>query len=360
MRNRQSTLINFGGPPWQENFPSFLNSGIGSGPTNINRSESTFLTHETSYTNTGYDAGAGYGAPASSIINDTIYLDPSSLTPVIGGVSYSGPYIPMYPPQSSILVDSYVRTTGGFFNVARTFYKIDISITTGLIFYTLRAPYTFLTSDSYYILEDSPTVERDPLLIISALDDVASYHSQVINVTIPDQNRTVTGVGATATANMSITLNLNHNPNYMEYKLLTEADAVLCNNLPLPISSSLTKSFFDSLASPTLGEAISLGGCDYWGIIKYSGFPFSTIEPTIDLESSADGILGQELSNSIRFDGTIAGQGLIAPYDTIITDDSTPFNYDQTVDGGIFLKPSDHAEDYSPLKNTPQICLKFK
>jgi hypothetical protein len=124
----------------------------------------------------------------------------------------------------------------------------------------LNSPISFRASNSYNITNGA----------ISSLSPSAFdiYYSQ-------SQSRSsigslslsaISSATDNATSNLSVSVSEAFSDKLVEFKLLNYADYLLCIS---ENSNAWDLDFYNDLESPTIDEAVALGGCQYWGIIQH-------------------------------------------------------------------------------------------
>lgn len=150
-----------------------------------------------------------------------------------------------------------------------------------------RGPVSFLTSESYVVDFSNPTIKQ-PLSTFdfSTISDFPYGYLVPSAVFPPQTNYDVYPLGggeAIASGAVSMSIADIKNVGWQKYKLLNKTDWELCKTVN---PTSLDVSFYDSLTSPTLTEAIANGGASYWGVFKFFDMPITQTTITYNMEAS--------------------------------------------------------------------------
>ena len=166
-----------------------------------------------------------------------------------------------------------LNVTSGF-SFEISYYRLRFNNSSGQYWFMsnyvreLPRPLSFKKAESYIILD---SVKLKPVR------DIYSEHMDTFNPLI-------TGTYGPLT----ISVNKSYTGSFRQHKLLTKADLDTCKGIG---DIDLTGGFFDSLASPTLAEALLLDEYEYYGIFTCERPPFETVVETFVDDPELDALL---------------------------------------------------------------------
>jgi len=312
MRTKQSKLSAHGGTNFHVNFPYV--------PMNLDSDETAggnvpyFIDTRTKIDSYSKDYANEVYSP-STPVSDSGTVDLSNPTfvsstntisttqglPSLKGIDFNEEHFSLtISPVEAICRPSISFRTSAEFLV---FYKLKFQCS------LFSSPLCFTPSGSYYYNVGSPTTKVAGSGIPSRLNTIANEQHEFFEPLnpIPDQIKSFVWAGGTSTTEASCSISTTPISNYIKYKLLNKADWELCR---VTSPALFDETFFNNLSSPTIGEAFTSGGAEYWGVFKYTGKPFSSVVVTYSASTAFTGTPTSDIVQSrIEFQASLFSAG---------------------------------------------------
>lgn len=197
-------------------------------------------------------------------------------------------------------------------------------------------PLLFTTVESYYFEDTAPTTPIAGSGIPARLSSLASLNQSLFDMSSPTKTTTEYYNNTKLYSSASVSISTVPNADHVKYKLLNRDDWDLCRTTH---PSLYDEAFFNALTSPTLEEAFTNGGFEYWGIFKFVGNPCDSVTLTYSLEATA--------SSFVTSNTSIVSEAQIGLY--AIHEGST------AIDGSLQEQISDGAGVYDLIRLGPKI-----
>jgi hypothetical protein len=183
------------------------------------------------------------------------------------------------------------------------FYSYSESVTANVY----NVPMHFRTSNSYSYDFTSSTFY--PLSTSNFMQSIVDENMNLpslfptVQETDSDSNSVSSGSGSAIISPFTYTVN----PKSFQVKLLNKEDADICFNEDV---NNLDEAFYDSINSPTLEEAITAGGAQYWGVLIIRGAPYTTLSTDVNCSCTFTATDDPDLVNNYLFIGAEASVGM--------------------------------------------------
>lgn len=248
--------LRFGALPYTLNFPNYLTKKLGN----------DFLPFVVDYDLRAGTAYAKYylkfSAPSELIFayagetkTQTWTIQSASYAPE---ESYSSPNGPLFGfDPCSLQIISVAQTTGTSDIYFVGYISAGAVFPYGFSFFKLLTPVCFRTENSFNYTNDN----KESLSI-----DIYNYlmQEQLNAIGVDLVSYSISSYGFSCSINNSLVM--TPVSELLEFKLLNKADYSTCLSTPI---NTWDPTFFNSLTSPTLADAVANGGCQFFGIVKH-------------------------------------------------------------------------------------------